>query len=142
MLDRFVSNLSPYRPHLLSVLRIVTALLFLEHATQKLFHFPAMQIPAGAARRPGGGPPSWFVLVGILEFAGSLLLVAGYWTRTAAFILSGEMAVAYFMAHAPHSFFPILNFGEAAILFCFIYLYIAAAGPGAWALDNHIRGTR
>ncbi len=93
-------------------------------------------MPAPAVPRPGGGPPSWFILVGILEFVGSLLLVAGYWTRTAAFILSGEMAVAYFMAHAPHSFFPILNGGEAAILFCFIYLYIAAAGPGAWALDN------
>jgi putative oxidoreductase len=117
----------------------VTALLYLEHATQKLFHWPAMQMGGGAAHPPGGGPPAWFFWVGVLEFVGSLLLIVGWWTRLAAFILSGEMAVAYWTAHAPHSFFPLLNFGEAAILFCFVFLYIAAAGGGAWSVDKAMK---
>jgi putative oxidoreductase len=140
---RFFQRVAALRPEFLSLLRIVTALLYLEHATQKLFHFPAMQMPAGAAAAgaahpAGGGPPAWFFWVGVLEFVGSLLVLVGYWTRLAAFILSGEMAVAYWMAHAPHSFFPLLNGGEAAILFCFIYLYIAAAGGGAWSVDKAV----
>jgi putative oxidoreductase len=129
MFDPFVSHLSPYRPHLLSVLRIMTALLFLQHATMKLFAFPPSQMPSP-------GLFSFFGALGVLELVGSLLLIVGFYTRLAAFVLSGEMAVAYFMAHAPHSFFPIVNMGESAVLFCFVFLYIAAAGPGAWALDN------
>ncbi len=126
-------HLGPWRPQILSILRIVTALLFLEHATAKLFGFPASQMPSAAAL-------SVFWWVGVLELVGSLMLVFGFYTRFAAFILSGEMAVAYFMAHVPHSFFPLQNGGEAAILFCFVFLYIAAAGAGAWAIDSR-RGT-
>jgi len=131
----FFQRLAALRPEFLALLRIMTALLYLEHGTQKLFHWPAMPHVAGHAAG-GGGPPSWFILIGILEVVGSLLVIVGWWTRVAAFILSGEMAVAYFMAHAPHSFFPIYNGGEAAILFCFVYLYIAAAGPGEWSVDK------
>ena len=130
----FFIRLAAWRPQFLSLLRIVTALLFLQHATMKLFHFPAMPMPAGAAA-PGGGGFSPFILIGILELVGSLALIFGFWARLAAFILSGEMAIAYWTAHAPHSFFPLLNFGESAILFCFVFLYIAAAGPGPWSID-------
>jgi putative oxidoreductase len=136
-LERFFDGFGRYRPELLSILRIVTALLFLQHATMKLFGFPAMPMPEGAAEAAGSFSP--FVLIGILELVGSLLLIAGFWTRLAAFVLSGEMAVAYWVAHAPQSFYPLLNFGESAVLFCFVFLYIAAAGPGAWAVDNRRR---
>jgi putative oxidoreductase len=123
---------APWRPQLLSVLRIVTALLFLEHGTQKLFNFPASQFQ-----------PSLFSLMGaagVIELVGGILLLIGLFTRPVAFVLSGETAFAYFIGHAPHSFFPIQNFGEAAILFCFIFLYIAAAGAGPWSVD-HVRAT-
>ncbi len=128
----FEAFFSPWRPYALSVLRIMTALLFLEHATMKLFNFPPSKFQ----------PPlfSLFGAAGVIELAGSLLLIVGLFTRPVAFILSGEMAIAYFVAHAPHSFFPLLNFGEAAILFCFIYLYVATAGAGPWSLD-HWRAT-
>ena len=122
-------HLGPWRPQLLSILRIVTALLFLEHATTKLFGFPASQMPVAAAF-------TFIWWIGVLELVGAALLVVGLFTRIAAFILSGEMAVAYFMAHAPQSFYPLQNGGEAAILFCFVFLYIAAAGPGAWAVHG------
>jgi putative oxidoreductase len=122
-------HLGPWRPQLLSILRIMTALLFLEHATVKLFGFPASPMSVAAAF-------TFIWWVGVLELVGAILLVVGLFTRIAAFILSGEMAVAYFMAHAPKSFFPVQNGGEAAILFCFVFLYIAAAGPGAWAIDS------
>jgi putative oxidoreductase len=131
----FFARLGAWRPQFLSLLRIVTALLFLQHATMKLFHFPAMPMPAGATPPAGGGGFSMFMLIGVLELVGSLLLIAGFWTRIAAFVLSGEMAVAYWTAHAPQSFFPLLNFGESAILFCFVFLYVAAAGPGPWSVD-------
>ena len=128
----FEAFFSPWRPYALSILRIVTALLFLEHATMKLFNFPPAPFH----------PPlfSLFGIAGMIELVGSLLLIAGLFTRPVAFILAGEMAIAYFIAHAPHSFFPILNHGEAAILFSFIYLYIATAGAGALSLD-HWRAT-
>lgn len=136
-MERFFDRFGRYRPELLSILRIVTALLFLQHATMKLFGFPAMPMPDGVA--PGGGGFSPFLLIGVLELVGGLALIAGFWTRLAAFVLSGEMAVAYWLAHAPQSFYPLLNGGESAILFCFVFLYIAAAGPGAWAVDNMMR---
>ena len=128
----FEAFFSPWRPYLLSILRIMTALLFLEHATQKLFGFPPSQF----------SPPlfSLFGLAGAIELVGSMLLIAGLFTRPVAFILSGEMAVAYFMVAAPHSFFPIVNHGDTEILFCFVYLYIATAGAGPWSLD-HWRAT-
>src|SRR5579862_5112921 len=120
-------HLGPWRPQLLSILRIVTALLFLEHATAKLLGFPASQMPTTAAL-------STFWWIGVLELVGSVLLIVGLFTRLAAFVLSGEMAVAYFMAHMPQSFFPLQNGGDSAILFCFAFLYVAAAGPGAWSI--------
>jgi putative oxidoreductase len=112
----------------LSVLRIVTALLFTEHGTSKLFGFPPSPFPVH----------SLMSLVGVsavLEAVGGGLLVLGLFTRPVAFILCGEMAVAYFMAHAPHSFFPLLNKGDSAIQFCFVFLYLVFAGPGPWSLD-------
>ena len=121
--------LKGYAPQLLSVFRIMFALLFIEHATAKLFHFPhvamfdTLQIT------------SLFGIGGIIELVGGLLVLVGLFTPIAAFILSGEMAVAYFMVHAPQGFFPLLNMGEGAILYCFAFLYIAAAGPGPWSVD-------
>ena len=116
-----------YAPQALSLLRIVTALLFLQHGTGKLFGFPPI----------GMNPPamSLFWIAGVIEIVGSLLLIAGLASRPVAFLLSGEMAIAYWMVHAPQSTFPLLNHGESAILFCFIFLLIAAAGPGPWSLD-------
>jgi putative oxidoreductase len=126
-----------WSPRLLSVLRIMAALLFLEHGTSKLLGFPSMPPP------PPGSPPmppfELFSMVGfsgILELVGGILLVIGLFTRVTAFILSGEMAVAYFMVHAPKVFFPMINKGEVAALYCFVFLYFAVAGGGAWSLDQ------
>jgi putative oxidoreductase len=122
------TRLSPYRPYFLAALRIMTALLFLAHGTAKLFGFP------DTGMRPAlmslGG------IAGILEVVGGVLLIIGLFTRPVAFILAGQMAVAYFMAHAPESFHPIINRGESAVLFCFIFLYLVFAGAGAWSVDN------
>lgn len=118
-----------WAPYVLSILRIITGLLFLEHSLSKLFHFPPVAMFANLQILSLVG------IAGIIEFVGSILLTLGLFTRIVAFILSGEMAFAYFIAHAPRSFFPLLNGGEAAILFCFIFLYIAAAGPGPWSID-------
>jgi putative oxidoreductase len=123
-------SLSPY---FLSILRIMVALLFFEHGLSKLFGFPAAQVPPALTLH-------W--LAGVLEFAGGALLIAGLFTRPAAFILSGEMAFAYFLSHAPHSFFPALNRGDGAVLFCFVFLYIAFAGAGPWSLDAVLRRHR
>jgi putative oxidoreductase len=117
-------------PHLLSILRIVAALLFLEHGMQKFFGFPSA---------PANGFPVFLSLIwwqGLIELVGGILLVLGLFTRPVAFILAGDMAVAYWMAHGPKSFFPVLNGGDAAILYCFVFLYIAAAGGGAWSVDR------
>lgn len=116
-------------PRMRAILRIVTALIFLEHGTQKLFGFPAPP----AAGLPAAFSLLWFAAV--LELVGGLLLMLGLFTRPVAFVLAGEMAFAYWMAHAPRSFFPALNGGDAAILYCFVFLYFVAAGPGAWAID-------
>ena len=128
-------NTTKWTPHILAILRIVTALLFLEHATMKFFQFPAA-IP--------GVPyplPAIMLVAGAIEIVAGLLITAGFYTRIAAFIASGEMAAAYWMAHAPQGFWPALNMGEAAVMFCFIFLYIAFAGPGSWALDNVLRSS-
>jgi putative oxidoreductase len=132
--EYFVMNLQNaaalWQPRLLSLLRIMTALLLLQHGTAKLFGFPHVAMFDGL---------KLFSLVGvagILEFLGGLLLLLGLFTRPAAFVLSGEMAAAYFIAHAQNSFFPILNGGELAVLYCFVLLYLAAAGGGAWSLDR------
>src|SRR5262245_12349094 len=111
-----------YAPIVLSILRIVAALLFLEHGTSKLFAWPQ---PATA---PAFLTMYWFA--GAFEIVGGILLALGLFTRPVAFIMSGQMAFAYFISHAPNNFFPILNRGDAAILFCFVFFYIAFAGPG------------
>ena len=112
---------------MLSILRIVVALLFLEHGLSRLFGFPS-PLPT-----PQLFTLYWFA--GAIEIVGGVLLLFGQFTRTAAFIMSGEMAVAYFLSHAPLGFYPIINRGDAAILYCFVFLYIAVAGPGPWSLD-------
>lgn len=132
MLDRLAS-LSPYS---LALLRIMASLLFLAHGTQKLLGFPAAE---GAA---GGPLPPLMLLGGVLELGGGLLLLVGLLTRPVAFVLSGMMAVAYFMFHAPQSFFPILNGGDAAILYCFAFLHLFVAGPGAWSVDGALSRSR
>src|ERR1700688_2138608 len=121
----------------LAILRLVAAFLFLQHGTAKLLHIPHVaafdQLPA----------LSLIGFAGVLEIVGSLLILLGLFTRAAAFVLSGEMAVAYFMAHAPQGYFftPALNRGEEAVLYCFIFLFLSVAGAGAWSIDaNRDRG--
>jgi putative oxidoreductase len=114
------------------ILRIMSGLLFLEHGTSKLLGFP----PDATAQHPALMSLAGFS--GLLELVGGALLVVGLFTRITAFILSGEMAVAYFMVHFPHSFFPIINKGELAVLYCFVFLYFAVAGAGSWSLDGLI----
>ena len=121
-----------WAPRMLSILRIVAALIFMEHGTQKLLGFPPLDRAA-----PELLSLSW--VAGVLELVGGALLVLGLFTRPVAFILAGEMAFAYWIAHAPRSFFPVLNAGDAAILYCFVFLYLAVAGGGAWSLDNALR---
>jgi putative oxidoreductase len=118
-----------WSPYLQSVLRIVAGLLFLEHGTGKLLGFPAL---TGLDQMPYG----LLLFTGLIELVGGALMVVGFMTRPTAFILSGFMAAAYFMAHFPVSFFPALNFGEPAILFCFVFLYLATAGAGRLAIDK------
>jgi putative oxidoreductase len=119
--------LASWQARLLSVLRVVTALCFLEHGTSKFFHFPTSM---------GPGPlPPLMQAAGVLELAGGGLLLLGLFTRPVAFLLSGEMAVAYWMVHAKQGPYPILNMGEPAVLYCFIFLYLASAGAGPWGID-------
>ena len=122
---------SAWEPRMLSILRIIVGLLFLEHGLNKLFNFPAS---------PNHAAYTLFTLVpglqGLLELFGGLLIVLGLFTRPAAFVLSGNMAVAYFMAHAPRGFFPMLNGGDASILYCFVFLYFFVVGAGVWSLDQ------
>ena len=117
-------------PPMLSVLRIVAGMAFLEHGTGKLLGFPA-GLPL-IDKMPTG----LLYFTGTMELVGGALIVLGLFTRPTAFILSGFMTAAYFMVHFPMSFFPALNFGEPAVLYCFIFLFLAAAGPGRWAIDN------
>ncbi len=126
--------LTPYRPYLLAVLRVMSGLLLLQHGTTKYLYFPETQFSGASPATMGGA-------AGVLELVGGVLLVLGLFTRPAAFILSGMMAVAYFYAHAPQGFFPIRNGGELAALYCFVFLYLAAAGGGAFSLDRR-RGAR
>ena len=126
-------NLSAYAPRALSILRIVAGLLFVEHATQKFFAFPALF--------PMQPLPPLFMAAGTIELVAGTLITLGLFTRFAALIASGEMAVAYFMIHNPQGFWPIVNKGEVVILFCFTFFYLIFAGPGSWALD-HVVGKK
>jgi putative oxidoreductase len=118
-----------WAPRLLSVLRIVAALIFMAHGTQKLLGFPAPASGAG----PAAFTLSWFS--GVIELVTGFLMLIGLFTRPAAFLASGTMAFAYWLAHAPRDPFPVLNGGDAAILYCFVFLYLVAAGPGPWSVD-------
>ena len=121
--------LQRWQPQLLAILRIVAGLLFLEHGTSKFFDFPV------AFPMPGELPPM-LLAAGAIELVAGILITLGLFTRLAAFIASGEMAAAYFIGHFPKGFWPLENMGDAAILFCFVFLYIAAVGPGAWSVDE------
>ena len=120
-----------WAPRMLSVLRIVTALIFMEHGTQKLFGFPAASPPRSL---PDAFSLLWFGAV--LEAFGGLALLLGLFTRPVAFVLSGEMAFAYWYFHAPRNLYPVLNGGDAAILYCFVFLLLVFTGPGAFSLDG------
>lgn len=128
-----MANLTIWSPRVLGVLRIVAALLFMEHGLMKLVHFPAPQPGA-----PDPLPPL-MLAAALIEVIGGGLMALGLFTRVTAFVCSGEMAFAYFMAHAPRSFWPAINGGDAAILFCFVFLYLAFAGGGPWSLDRAVR---
>jgi putative oxidoreductase len=122
-----------WSPRLLSVLRIVTALLFMAHGTAKLFQIPHQAMFDNLQLM------SLMGLQGVLEAGGGLLLLIGLFSRPVAFVLSGNMAVAFFMAHWPKGWLPILNGGDLAVLFCFVFLYLWAAGPGPWSVDARLR---
>lgn len=130
-----MQTLTRYTPYALTALRVVAALMFIEHGTQKLIGFPAP---------PEGGLPEAGSLLWVgawIELVGGVLLLSGLFTRAAAFITSGTMAAAYWMFHAPASFYPVLNGGDAAILYTFVFLLFVFTGPGAWSLDGLTRGT-
>lgn len=124
-MERF---LGAYAPYLYALLRIVAGLMFAMHGSQKLFGIPGGKDPVALF--------SLFGLAGVVELVGGLLIALGLFASIAAFIASGQMAVAYFMAHAPQGALPLLNGGEAAVLYCFLFLYIAARGSGVWSLDS------
>ena len=128
-----ISFSSQWEPRVLSILRIATAFLFMQHGGQKLFSFPAP---------PQVAHPlfSMIGIAGILELFGGFFLLIGLFSRPIAFLLSGQMAVAYFMAHAPQGFWPLLNRGELAVMYCFVFLYLSVAGGGVWSIDNWRRG--
>lgn len=129
-------GLEEWAPQLLSVLRIVTALLFIQHGSAKLFHVPHQ------AAFDHLHLMSLLGVQGILEFFGGLLLLVGLFSRPIAFLLSGDMAVAFFMAHFPRGWLPILNGGDLAVLFTFVFLYLWVAGPGPWSIDAKLRESR
>jgi putative oxidoreductase len=123
-MDRYLGR---YAPYLYAILRIVAGLMFAMHGTQKLFGWPGNKPPIPLAGQMGAA--------GVIELVAGLLIALGLFASIAAFIASGEMAVAYFMAHFPGGFWPVLNRGELAVLYCFLFLYIAAEGSGVWSLD-------
>ena len=124
-------QLENWSPRVLAVVRIIVALLFIEHGLMKLFAFPAA-IPGLPSPLPG-----IMLAAALIEIVGGAMIAVGLFTRAAAFICSGEMAAAYFMFHAPQSFWPAVNQGDAAILFCFVFLYLAAVGAGPWSVDAY-----
>jgi putative oxidoreductase len=126
-----LERLEKYLPEMLSILRILAGLLFLEHGSAKLLGFPMSPSP-----QPAMMTLLW--IQGAIELVGGLLIAVGFLTRPVAFILAGDMAVAYFMAHLPKSLFPLLNQGDLAILYCFIFLLFFVAGPGRWSIDRSL----
>lgn len=130
-MNTLTDRLSAWRPEMLGVLRIMTGLLYLAHGSQKLLNFPP-------SAKEGPELLSLMGLAGVLELFGGALIALGLFTRPVAFVLSGQMAVAYFMAHAPRSFFPLLNGGDAAVLYCFVFLYFVFAGAGAWTAQSFL----
>lgn len=133
-MDRGREVLQAWAPRVLSVLRIVTAFLFMVHGTAKLFHIPHQDMFDNLQIM------SLIGVQGILEAGGGALLLVGLFSRPVAFILSGDMAVAYFMAHWPQGWLPLLNHGELAVMFCFVFFYLWFAGPGPWSIDARLRG--
>jgi putative oxidoreductase len=127
-----------WAPYLLSLLRVVAGFLFMQVGTAKLFAFPAAIMPGGGTA-PIGSLPG---IAGLLESVGGPFLILGLFTRPVAFLLSGEMAVAYFHSHAPQGFWPVLNQGAPAVLYCFLFLYFSSVGPGPWSLDAVLRSKR
>jgi putative oxidoreductase len=127
-MNSIYAGLERFRPYIVSILRIVIGLLFLEHGLSKVFNFPA---PSPVPSLSG-----LLILAATLETIGAALFLVGAFTRIVAFILSGEMAFAYFMAHAPRAFYPLVNGGELAVLFCFVFLYFAFAGGGPLSVDR------
>jgi putative oxidoreductase len=125
-----------WAPRVLSILRIVSGLLILQYGLAKWFGWPAVKMFENLPWL------SLFAIAGMFELVGGVLLVLGLFTRPVAFVLSGEMAAAYFIEHFPRSFFPILNHGELAVILCFTFLYLAFAGGGPWSLDAVMRGKR
>jgi putative oxidoreductase len=133
----FTARWSSWAPYLLSVLRIIAAFLFVQYGSTKLFAYPAAVMPDGGTA-PLASLPG---VAGALEFVGGALLLVGLFTRPVAFVLSGQMAVAYFIGHADQGFWPVLNGGAPAVFFCFLWLYLSAAGPGPWSIDA-LRGRK
>ena len=129
-MDRVIGR---YYRHIYAVFRIVVGLLFMMHGSQKLFGLPAGQ-------GTGGSLPAFMLAAGINEFLAGLMILLGFFAAIAAFIASGEMAVAYFMSHLPRALLPIQNQGELAVLYAFVFLYIAARGSGPWSVDSVLRG--
>jgi len=145
-----MSTLESWSPKVLSLLRAVSGLLFLQHGMQKVLHFPpapppppmapaaAAAMKAAMAAKAAAGPSLAMTLgaaSGPIELVGGVLLLIGLFSRAVAFICAGEMAFAYFLAHAPRSFYPILNGGDLAVLFCFVFLYLVFSGPGPYSID-------
>jgi putative oxidoreductase len=132
MIER--GSLERWAPRLLSVLRVVVGLLYIEHGTAKLLHYPYADYLVLK-------DPLWSLsgIAGFFDSVGGLLIILGLFTRPVAFLLSGEMAVAYFLVKAPHGFFPILNGGEICVVYSFLYLYLAATGGGVWSMDRWLR---
>jgi putative oxidoreductase len=123
-----------WTPYFLSILRIIAAFLFVQYGTTKLLAFPAAVMPDGGTASLASLPG----VAGALELVGGALLLIGLFTRPVAFVLSGQMAVAYFMGHAGQGFWPVLNGGAPAVFFCFLWLYLSAAGPGPWSIDARL----
>src|SRR5262249_53600735 len=132
MMPAIDSFLATWSPRVLSILRIIVGLLFLEHGTSKYLSLPVSPLT-------GVAPMSLSGINGMIELVGGVLIVLGLFTRPVAFILAGDMAVAYFIAHGPRGFFPLLNAGELAIIYCFVFLYLAVAGGGVWSLGQATR---